>query len=60
MSLIDLWLRTDLYSSWDKLAEALDKIGEAKAAEYIRVNYLHQAIPGNRAMQGSPQNGIVE
>ena len=40
LALIDKWLSVDVFASWEKLAQALEAIGEPKIAAEIREEYL--------------------
>lgn len=40
LGLIDKWLSTDLHATWEKLAQALQTIGEPIIAAEIRAAYL--------------------
>ena len=46
MALIDLWLRSDIKASWEKLVEVLEEMDEAKTVEKIRIKYLQGAGGG--------------
>ena len=39
ISMADAWLRSDVYATWEKLAEALDSSGNKTQAENIRDKY---------------------
>jgi len=44
LGLVDHWLRTDVKATWEKLAQALETLGENEVGSEIREKY----IPGKR------------
>ena len=40
LGLVDHWLRTDIRATWEKLAQALETLGENGAASEIREKYI--------------------
>lgn len=49
LAFIDLWLRTDVNASWEKLVEALEKMGEHRTIERIKAEFLHPGVIGARS-----------
>lgn len=49
LALVDLWLRTDVYASWEKLIEALRKMEEhSSVIERIQTEFLQGRTAGAR------------
>ena len=40
LSMLDVWLRGDIYASWNKMVGALDENGHSFVADRIRAKYL--------------------
>lgn len=54
LAFIDLWLRSDVHASWERLVEALEKMDERAVVGRIREEFLQGGIAGSRApRQGS-------
>ena len=40
LSMLDVWLRGDIYASWNKMVGALDENGHSFVADRIRAKYM--------------------
>ena len=59
LDLIDLWLRSDIYASWEKLIEALTKMDDySTTIERIRTEFLQGGIPGGVRPRGMGPGGM--
>jgi hypothetical protein len=56
LALIDLWLRSDINASWQKLTEALEKLGEySSTIDRIKTDFLR----GSGQARGSARGMVI-